>query len=29
MLDDVDEFRKIYNLSSEITSIASAWLGLN
>lgn len=29
MLADVDEFRKIYNLSSEITSIASAWLGLN
>ena len=26
---DVEEFRKIYQLSSEISSIASAWLGLN
>lgn len=29
MQEDVKEFRKIYNLSSEISSIASAWLGLN
>lgn len=29
MLSDVNEFKKIYQLSSEISSIASAWLGLN
>ena len=29
MLADVNEFKKIYQLSSEISSIASAWLGLN
>lgn len=29
MDEDVNEFRKIYQLSSEISSIASAWLGLN
>lgn len=29
MLADAEEFKKIYNLASEISSIASAWLGLN
>ena len=29
MNEDVLEFKKIYSLSSEISSIASAWLGLN
>ena len=30
LTDEVmDEFKKIYQLSSEISSIASAWLGLN
>lgn len=29
MQEDVREFGKIYSLSSEISSIASAWLGLN
>lgn len=29
MLEDVNEFGKIYQLSTEISGIASAWLGLN
>lgn len=29
MQADVEEFKKIYNLASEISSISSAWLGLN
>jgi hypothetical protein len=29
MLEDAEEFNKIYQLSSEISSIASGWLGLN
>lgn len=27
--DDVKEFKKLYQLSSEITQVASGWLGLN
>jgi hypothetical protein len=29
MLADVNEFKKVYQLSTEISNIASAWLGLN
>lgn len=29
MLADAEEFKKIYDLSTEISGIASAWLGLN
>ena len=29
MIADAVEFKKIYNLATEISSIASAWLGLN
>ena len=28
-LNDIKEFKKLYDLSTEISSIASAWLGLN
>ena len=26
---DIEEFKKLYNLSSEISTVSSAWLGLN
>ena len=29
MLEDVKEFKKIYDLATEISGISSAWLGLN
>ena len=29
MQADIEEFKKLYNLSSEISTISSAWLGLN
>lgn len=29
MMADIQEFKKLYNLSSEISTVSSAWLGLN
>ena len=29
MQEDINEFKKLYDLSSEISSVSSAWLGLN